>query len=489
VIPLWLQATTRVLSSRRIGVIAGATIAVLLVAAAWRLPISAACWFSLSVIVATGALIAASEPPRARLVSINLFTGALALRVLVLVLFYALAVGEGGPFLGPDSSGYFEGANELVALGFHLDTIPLLFFGSYDVGHYYLFAAAIRLHADLFALQLLNVGFTALAAPLAYAIGRRTVPRAARIIGLLVALSPSLVVLAAIDLLKDPSVVCATLLAIVCILRLARARTSWTVLLAAAVSLVPLLYLRTSRFYSFAYLEAATIAALIWIALWRRRLALRTWTAAAALVVVFGVTEAVPMRAGWPSSPVLILAQVGHVLGTPSMRFYSVGLFERFRHRRAPEEPEAQTPLEYAANLFRRIYGPFPWILPDKWNLRFLQSADYLLYPGMLLWYGLLPFVVIGLTHVGRAVASRASESFGLVFLWLFTAIYFLQYLAINVSYRQREAMFPVLVVFGCIGWAHARRGGQMPRWYVAYWAGLGGLAAAHLALRAWMAA
>ena len=81
------------------------------------------------------------------------------------------------------------------------------------MSHYYLFAAAVRfLGADLFGLQVMNCGLIALAAPLVFGIARSILPSAALVVGLGVALHPSLIAIAAVDLLKDPSIIFGTVL-------------------------------------------------------------------------------------------------------------------------------------------------------------------------------------------------------------------------------------------------------------------------------------
>ena len=104
----------------------------------------------------------------------------------------------------------------------------------------------------------------------------------------------------------------------------------------------------------------------------------------------------------------------------------------------------------------------------------------------MLLWYAVLPFAALGFAIAGRAMFRRSGRlSTGLAVLWLFTAGYSLQYLLINVSYRQREAIVPLLLVFVWWGIVYAWERPRLARWYGAYWAALVLLAAAHLSVRA----
>jgi hypothetical protein len=466
-----------------VGVIVAASLAV-----QWTGDIPSSYWLLLTLIAAAGAAIARAEPARTRSISLNLFAIALTVRVLWLMAATAVARHAGGPFLGPDSASYWEGALDLASQHLRLGVPPTAYYGSYNVGQYYLFAAVVALFGPyLVCLQMLNAGLTALAAPVAYAVARLTVPRGARAIGLFIALSPSLTALAAVDLLKDPSIIFATLLALFAILRLMRERSARRLVVPALVALAAFLYLRTARFYALAYIEAATCVAVALCVLLSGRIGARRRAGLAVLALVFVAAELIPIPAGWPTTPVVFASQVGYVMDSPGMRFYSAGFLRRFRHWKYTELDEVvEGPAGAAADIARRLLGPFPWILPQRWNLRTLQAGDYFLYPGMLLWYAILPFVAIGFAIGGRATFQRTGRrSIGLSVLWLFTAAYVLQYFVINLSYRQRESIVPLLLVFGWWGIVYAWQRPGLTRWYGAYWAFLTCLAIAHLSLRA----
>jgi hypothetical protein len=66
-----------------------------------------------------------------------------------------------------------------------------------------------------------------------------------------------------------------------------------------------------------------------------------------------------------------------------------------------------------------------------------------------------------------------------------FSGAYLLLYLAVNLSYRQRDALFPLLIVLAVIAWDRVRQWRPWRWWYGAYWVALGLLATAHLAARA----
>jgi hypothetical protein len=196
---------------------------------------------------------------------------------------------------------------------------------------------------------------------------------------------------------------------------------------------------------------------------------------------------------------VLVVSTVGYALGTPALSQYALGFFDRVggsgprgdeRRPDAIESPGGLWSLViFPANAFRRLYGPFIWIPPDEWHFRALQAGDYLLYPGMLVWYGLIPFFAAGFVWCGRRVVLGQERQLPTVLLWAFAAVYFVQYMAINLSYRQRDVMLPFVLVFACMGASYVTRWGHWRRLYAAYWLALAVLAAAHLAARAWLRA
>ena len=468
---------------------------VAMVVAAWVVRANASFVVMVSAALLAGIGIASVENEADRRTSVSLLVWALTVRVLALTCFFALAGREGGPFLGADSSLYYYGSHELAEQAFQLPTWPVVYFGTYDVGQYYMFAAALRFaHADLFGLQMLNCALTAVAVSLTFGISRLIVPRGAVWIAALTALHPSLIGMSAVDLLKDPSIVCAVLGVIWLLLRLSRAGRPATVLTLAALALPLMAYLRVSRFYAFTYIEAAFVVALALSFAARRR----AFERRLALIVVFSllaVVELVPMRALWPPTPVMFAAMAGHTINTTGMRFSGPGIFERGRGRQAgvrrAEEEQRPGLLAFGIGVFRRTFGPYPWILPKAGSFRGLQDGQFYLFPGMLLWYAALPLIVIGFIRIGLGGWRAFPHPFPVWLLWSFTLIYFAQYLLINLSYRQREVMLPVLLVFGWLGleWVLDRPRRTVTSWYLCYGAAIVLLAALHVTARVLMSA
>lgn len=452
----------------------------------------------MAAVMAAGALIALAEPARYRVTSLNLFVWALILRLLALTACYALSLHGGGPFLGPDSTTYYYEGVSLANAGFHLDVDPVRMYGSYDVAHYYLFAGVVRYFgADLFALQAMNAGLTALAVPLMYYIARLVFPSAALALGVVLVVHPTLVLMSAVDLLKDPSIIFGTALLVWGIFRMTTSERLSALVVFAVLVLAAGVYLRMARFYTFAYLEMALVGAVLYMRAARTPVFRRTAAAGIAAAVIL-TAEVVPARAGWPPSPVMVMSSVGYVLGTPAMSQYGLGLFDRLQGRRFDERGQpiehygptsgplalVGSAITFSANLFRRLYGPFVWILPTDWRFQALQAGDYLLYPGMVVWYALLPITIVGLCVTGSRIVNRTEMRFAMVLLWIFTAVYFAQYLAINLSYRQRDVMLPVLLVFAWTGFVWLRRDERWRVWFARYWIALALVAVLHLLVR-----
>ncbi len=501
-------------------------------------------------------LASAEMSTQGRSVVLGLFWLGTATRLVILVVLHVLAGSDGGPFLGPDSTAFLHGSQQLAADGFRTSVHPIQTFGDFAVAHYYVFAGAIRyLEADLFSLQLLNCCFTALVGPLMFSVTRLTVPAAAFPLGIIVTLFPSLITLSALDLLKDPSVLFFTTLAVWAGVRLLHAQSTGARAAWALVGCVSLLYLRLDRFYVAAYLEGAVILAVLFGLLTRRN-CLRSWRPLIWLLVVLAVAEVVPTRLGWPGSPSLMSRSFGWALEVPQLRDYGPGLLDRTQLSEAEvgadviqgggdstdgtNEGLARVDSElgsgragwpwyavaiativlslavpcvrrlfarrvehlvllaialggvgsvlvaptFAANIFRRLYGPFVWIMPSEWSIRHILTYDYLMYPGMLLWYFLLPFMLLGLVGVGWRVLKREALNPDLVGIWAFTVIYCAQYLLFNFSYRHRETLFPFLLIFGFLGLPILER--RRWRWaYGGYWMTLLVVAIWHLVTRA----
>ncbi len=280
-------------------------------------------------ILALATLCSLAEPVEHRRTFWSLFCLALLGRLAVLVAVHWAALGAGGPFLGPDSTSYLEGSQDLAARAYRLPLHPALYLGSYDSAHYYLFAFAIRTFGvDLFALQLLNCGFTALVGPLMFSTSRVIVPRFAVLVGLIVALHPSLIVLSVLDLLKDPSVLFATVLTVWGLTRLVSVDGVRGTAGSVLAIFFGMTYLRMDRFYLAIFIELAVLGAAVAVLLRGRWGSIQLRSVAAGAVALLAA-ELAPAMLGWPPTPVMINSQLDHVGKAEGLFGYSPGLAAR----------------------------------------------------------------------------------------------------------------------------------------------------------------
>jgi|EndMetStandDraft_5_1072996.scaffolds.fasta_scaffold00472_8 hypothetical protein len=477
-----------------------------------------------------------------RPIFLALFAIALTIRFYAQLALYKWAIDGGGPFLNADATLYLHRSLFLAADNFEHGLTPALYFGTYDCAHYYLFAALIKYAgADMYGLQMFNAGLTAMIGSLVYGALRATLPRYALPLGVVVALSPTLIAYGVNDLLKDPGVIASAMLTIWAISRLWRAehRPVLQVCLIAAAA-VALGYSRMSRFYVAPFFAVAFIGA--WIAtrlpnggprphfIPRSRFAL-------SVVAIFLIAEVVPMRLGWPPSTVMVAEQVASTLNTPAMRVYAKGLFDRAatapidppqaskyvsrkvddilrdfnRGARLPSALEAEQAAEreralekpiksegnvslsrqlvsMGANGVRKFFGPFPWVMPLHWDPKSILASDFLLFPGMLLWYAVLPLGLGGGVFVVWRAIQRRSVPVPLLIAGGIVGVFLAQYLVLNLSWRQREFIFPFLAVLACFAIEHGW-GKPMVRYgYAAYWTLLVLMAITHLSVRAFVA-
>ena len=436
--------------------------------------------------------------------------GALAflLRLVLLTTVFNASVNAGGPFLGPDSTQFFRESHVLADRAFSLGAHPIAVFETYDVAHYYIYGFLIRaFDADLFALQLFNSGLTAIAAALMFSVGRIVVPKWATAYGLIIAVNPRLMVLSIKDLLKDPSILCAVAFAVWALVHLCQ-DIRWTSKVAyGVVGCLSLAYLHMDRFYVAAYLEIAAAGLLIFL-LWRAPSRVRP-AVLLPLVLVFAVSEAVPISLGWKSTPGILLEQVLFVGRTQAMLSNDDGLAQRALRSRAEMKkaaraqsrdhittwgedsdagPQSFTVVGFGISAIKRLFGPFVWVLPPQWSVRELLRGDYLLYPGTLVWYLVLPLATIGCLETAIRIARGREMNPLIVGLTIFCLLYFAQYTVINLSFRQRDVMFPFWALFAFLGVPIVLDHRRWQKAFVFYLAGLALFAVAHLTFRAVMA-
>lgn len=457
------------------------------------------------------------EPSVSRTAFRQVATVAFAWSWALFLVLIAIQRAAGVTVLGPDGVLFIRAAQSIQDAQFNLPYASFRFFGTYATGHFYVFAALLETFGpSLFNLQAFNCTIVGLLGPLTFSWTRLVFPRIAVATGLLVASFPSTSYLAGLDLWKDPLTITVTTLAIWSLAHIGRTKTFGQLTALSLIAGGSLAFIHVTRIYTLAYLEIGIgLAALVAVL----RQSVR-WRPATAVLVTLLFTEAVPGAFGWANTPTLFLADVVQVMDAPSLRYYTASLLdglgtaggEGLGHipqskaravggmgvalidgssviMQTEVEGRASAssrygPVTWILQILRRIYGPFIWILPPRLATRDWLSGMYLMYPGMIYWYVMLPMIAAGLLVAGSAVVTGRAP-FIVIVVWTYSVLYSVQFLFLNLPVRQRETMFPVLAVFGLSGY-HWLRGRQWARWvYILYWFGLILMATAHLIIRA----
>ena len=444
---------------------------------------------SLSIPV-TGLLIAVAAAQlldgEDRQIAVALYCVAIAARLSALDVLVTFVPGyPAGVLLSPDGRTYDAGSTALMNTGFSVGS-PYTFFQTYDVGHYYIFAIVREIYGrDLITLSLFNSALGSLTAVVLYAWGRGVIGAHAIWLALLAAMSPSFVLFATADLLKDPAVLLATAIAVYAVTAIL-GRRGWATLWAVAVAAM-LLFLHATRLYVAAYLEigvlAATAAGLL-------RPESRASVRSTFLIVLaaVAVSEFAASAAGMPTSPIAIRNQILHVSSTPAMQDEPPGETET-----AVVDASGAGGLRWevlaagmrAINIVRRVVGPFVWILPERLDLRYLVKADFDLYPDTVIWLLTLPMIAVGIALLlVETVKGSGAERAPLRFVAIFLVLYFAQYVAINLAYRHREDVLLFALAFVPSGLSFFRAHHRSLVFYVGYLGLVGVIAVADLALR-----
>ena len=412
-----------------------------------------------------------------RALALAVFAAGFALRagVVAVLGFAGLSVVS----LGPDATAYWAGAQRLSSDQFALGVSPVTAFGSYDVAHYYLFGAVAWLGGGLPEAQLVNAGIGALVAPAMLGWSRLLIPRHAAWIGLGVALYPSLIVMSATSLLKDPSVLLALALCVWSLTALAKEQRIVRRSAFALLALSALLYLNLDRFYLATLVEIGVAVAAGLRLVRDKRAILRA--APALVLAVIVASELLPAVIGWPPTPVRFQGNVEHVAATPELQEYGPSNID-FTFGPLGTLNTIVTPV---AAVVRRLYGPFIWVPPASWDPGFVLRSDLLLYPGNAIWYAMLP---VGLAGLALTLRRYRVADPALVAVAFTLPLYLLAYVSVNLSYRQRDLMVPFVLSFALPAavWITQDRRARLA--YIAYWVLLVAGAAAHLALRSALA-
>lgn len=373
-------------------------------------------------------------PPR-RLMGI-LFLLALGLRVLVTLAIYWTSVWAGRQgfvalHVDPqtyDTIGWVVAQN--LRAGRLIDLRPIL--GTGDVFYYYVLGClyAIVGHAPLIA-RLLNAVAGAVVPLLVLLIGNEAFSeRIARRAALFMAVFPNAIYWSGYDLIKDPLLWVVFLLALYSALLVSggswRAAASFPFLVAA---------LRIGR-GTMGLLVMGTVVIFFVAEAWSRETVRKQMIMAVAVFAVLevGLSGGIPIQK-WISSQYAGGAQVARAMSAAEQDL-------------GPEDlpivwadPGAVV-VAWATALGKFTFGPFAWVLMPTF------TYEMLLYPGMWIWYGMLPFAFVGAARaLGRSTTCQLlllAIAVEVVFGW--------GVLMGGGGFRQRETLTPLFALFAFAG-------------------------------------
>lgn len=265
--------------------------------------------------------------------------------------------------------------------------------------------------------------------------------KAARYLGWVLALMPSLLVFSALTA-KEPFVVFLEVLGLYCCVQIAQQRYRVRYLLAFAISTFLMLYL---RFYIFNVLIGSFIAAIVVPVFVRRRLrkaAIVGTLALAPVVLYVGYNSAIAERnenTARSRGSLTALKDYGSTMGGNSY----------------VENPfDITKPSEFLPGLLfglvHLMYAPFPWNLFRGSNLMLLTT------PEVLWWYysGSIRFFR-GLRYGLRA--NFADAAIPILFCLPLLYYYSLMFSNIGLAYRYRAQIYPELILFIGMGYKRLR--------------------------------
>jgi hypothetical protein len=377
--------------------------------------------------------------------------------VLAFLVFYAgsLLAGHGGVIdqydsVGIDRWAWFAAENLRRGQWVNLTSVELA--GAWDVGFTYFVAfqyVIVGHHSEV--PRVVNALLAGFCAPAVYWAARATPlgESVARRAAWLTALWPLSIYWGGYDLLKDPAVWFLLALAMLAITTSSRLRF---ILLSVAAA-VPMLLVRT-------YMGTALYLLLPLSAVLRR-----DWRGLAGVAAALLAADLVLIGGGFP--PVwsvsaykgngVALSQSGPKPETGSLRGIIGTVTEQAPSTTAgvegtgtdsvsaldPRANPAAIPVRLLVGLPTVALGPRP-ALKDIVHPTF----DSGMYPGLVVWYLLIPFTLIGLW---RGIKSRAPGIQSLVVMsagiWIGLAVLFA-----GAAFRQREMAFPATLIFTAVG-------------------------------------
>jgi hypothetical protein len=377
---------------------------------------------------------------------LRLFVTALLVRVLLGTLIYTFHLQE---FFGGDAFTYDFFGDALLrtwAGDKYYEIMVDLFTGggrSSGWGMLYMVAVIYKvIGRNMLAIQYVNSVLGAATVPVAYLIALEIFPnkRTARTCALLSAFFPSLVLWSAQGL-KDGPIVFLLTVSMLATLKLGE-RLSAKYMVALALALCALI---TLRFYVFYIVVIAVTAAFV---LGRRPLSAKSFARQFIIMITIGV----------------VLGYFG-VSRYASEQFETFGSLRNLQVMRLDAARSAQSgfgedvdvstpggalsaiPLGFSYLLF----APFPW--------QFGSLRQLITLPEMIVWWGCIPFLVLGLWFTIKHRARQVAPI--LIFTFLLTLTYSVLQGNVGTAYRQRAQLLIFYFVFVAVGFVLVKEKGK----------------------------
>ncbi len=293
----------------------------------------------------------------------------------------------------------------------------------------------------------LNALFGALIPVLSYRMSIQVLGdiRAARYLGWVLALMPSLLVFSALTA-KEPMVVFFEVLALYCCIQIAQRRFRLRYVAAICISVYCMWYLRFYVFYVFLGTVAAAFVVPIFIRGSFRKLAIVTGVMVFPLVVYVGYNSAMIERRQETNRR---KALFGEFSSTTGLKSYSGNM----GGGSFVENPfDITKPAEFVPGLLfglaHLMYAPFPW------NLARGSSLMLLTFPEVLWWY------YVGTVRLIRGIryglrTNLTDSLIPILFCLPLLYYYSLIFSNIGLAYRYRAQIYPELILF--IGFGYKR--------------------------------
>src|SRR5262249_23514440 len=152
---------------------------------------------------------------------------------------------------------------------------------------------------------------------------------------------------------------------------------------------------------------------------------------------------------GIPLTPATFVNQVRHVSMTEKMRERPKGALDDLLGSSgdtgesggvagllhpgfSPDKGVRRNSLALGLVVCRKVWGPYVWVMPPAFSAYEILRGSYIMFPGTLVWYALIPSIALALAVTILDALRRRAPSWPLVWLAVYVSICLAQYFALN---------------------------------------------------------